>query len=112
MMSKNERGFTLVEILVAILILGLVVTGSFNLLTHSAVWIFNAGSKGEALYDAQGLMENKILSDTADYSDEVSITSKDNSFKIDSKTLIVDYPYQDHSVKLTYIAPKQDGAEG
>ena len=114
-MQKNERGFTLVEILIAILILGLVVVGAFNQMTHSTVGIFTAGDKSEAVFAAQGELEDAIANtavpvDTSESITINSIPNKTSAVTIKSKTLEADYQYQGHTGKLIYVLPEKTGS--
>ena len=56
----SEKGFTLVEVLVAIFILMIVIFAFTGLFTTSFVGIFSAGNKSNALYGAQADMEENI----------------------------------------------------
>lgn len=56
----NEKGFTLTESLVAILILSIIITAFAVLFSNSNSDIFSMGKKSEGLYSAQNIMENAI----------------------------------------------------
>jgi len=108
-MLQKEQGFTLVEVLVALVILAMMTTGAFSLLSHSTMGIFMAGDKSEALFEAQGNMEDTILDTqvTGADDDPIDIILQDKTVEINSKTLTVDYEYQGHAGELVYVMPEK-----
>jgi type IV pilus modification protein PilV len=56
----RQKGFSLIEIMIAILVLSLVVTAFAALFTHSYQDIYSAGFKSEAQFVAQEVMESLI----------------------------------------------------
>ncbi len=104
---NQQKGFTLVELLIAISIL-MVIIFSFTLLfTTSFSGIFGAGRKSEALFRAQEEMDNKIASGLEEQYDETTL-----EIKFDYLTLIVtgevkqvDYEYEEHTDTIKYFLP-------
>lgn len=99
---NNHRGFTIVEILVALSILSLVIFSFSPLISNSFSNIFTAGRKSNALYQAQKQMENKFAQGTTEdtsiqtisfpyISDEISVKGKQEQ---------VTYSYEGHSGTL------------
>lgn len=58
MKSKNSRAFSLLEIVIAMLIIGLVVAGLFGLFVTSHGFIGNAGRRLQAIQYARRVAEN------------------------------------------------------
>ncbi|OPL10613.1 MAG: hypothetical protein AVO34_10495 [Firmicutes bacterium ML8_F2] len=58
---RNERAFTLIEVLVAIFILLIIITSFSLLFSESFINIFASGYKSEAQYKLQDLVENIFL---------------------------------------------------
>jgi prepilin-type N-terminal cleavage/methylation domain-containing protein len=61
----QNKGLTLVEIIVSLGILGIITVSFTTLFTHSFKSVFSAGDKSVALFEAQEKMEN-ILSGTVE----------------------------------------------
>lgn len=59
-MEKNEYGFTLVEILVAVVILGILVVTFSSVFGSSVRSIWGAGNHHDALLEAQSLLEQVL----------------------------------------------------
>ena len=57
----RQKGFTLIEIVVTIAILGIMVVAFLPLLSNSTSGIFRSGQRGYALYQAQTKIENSTL---------------------------------------------------
>lgn len=55
-----DKGLSLVEMLIAMMVLSVIVTGFAGLFTQSFQGIYSAGYKGEAQHVAQEAMENKL----------------------------------------------------
>ena len=71
-MLSEEKGFSLVEIVVAMAILSIVAAIFLTLMTFSAGMIFTAGNKSEQIFETQGEVDNKIV--TSDTDTSVSVT--------------------------------------
>ncbi len=57
MKFKRNQGFTLIEIIIAIAILGLLVGVFLNSFTSGYINIYNMGSKTKAMYHAQTILD-------------------------------------------------------
>jgi prepilin-type N-terminal cleavage/methylation domain-containing protein len=57
---KNKKGMTLIEIIVAIAILGIISVSFFAMFTTGFKGIINAGKYSKAEYVAQKAMENRV----------------------------------------------------
>lgn len=56
-MSKKSKGFTLVELILAMAILGIIAISFLYLFTSSTVSLHNAGNLSKATADAQSIMD-------------------------------------------------------
>jgi len=54
----HQKGFTLIEIILATAILGILAAAFLPLLSNSMSGIFRSGQRGDALYQAQTKIEN------------------------------------------------------
>ncbi len=57
---KKNKGLTLIEVIIAIAIIGIVALGILQMFTMSMVVISNAGKKTQSAYDAQSHAENTL----------------------------------------------------
>lgn len=98
MFSKHNkyRGMTLVELIIAMAILGIIMVSFLSMFTTGFVGIINASKHTDAGYDAQREMENSISTHSNIGTDEVYILFSDESgdplldVTIDSKGMILD----------------------
>lgn len=113
-MLNNKKGFTLIEIVVAMAILFLISIGFISLFSFSVGAIFGAGDKSEKIFDAQGRVDNAIEVD--DPSSIEGVTSEDKNITIDfpdaddlvveGEKLVIEYEYNDHISHITYFLPQ------
>jgi prepilin-type N-terminal cleavage/methylation domain-containing protein len=54
---KSDKGFTLVEVILAMAILGIIVVVFLNVFTSGAMTIFNAGHKSSSNVEAQAIID-------------------------------------------------------
>ncbi|MFW5985444.1 MAG: type IV pilus modification PilV family protein [Halanaerobiaceae bacterium] len=54
---KKKEGFTLIEIMVSLVLMGLISLLLFNLFTDNIVYILSAGQRDQAVTDAANIME-------------------------------------------------------
>lgn len=76
--SKNKKGFTLIEIIIAIAILGIVASALLSALTGGFSTIFSMGNKTRAIAKAQGIVDKATQVGMAAYTlnpDGVSYSS-------------------------------------
>lgn len=67
--SLKSNGFTLIELIISIAILGIIIIAFLNMFLFGVVNVIGAGDKGEAYNNAQLQMENRIASKSIDPSD-------------------------------------------
>jgi len=71
--TVDQRGFTLIEIIIAVAILGIVTAAFLPILSNSVSGIFVTGQQEEALYKAQSQIEQYTDTDPVDYSKEIEL---------------------------------------
>lgn len=57
---KKDKGMTLIEVIIAIAIIGIIALGILQMFTMSMVVISSAGKKTQSAYDAQSHSENTL----------------------------------------------------
>jgi len=62
---SNESGFTLIEVLIAIAMIGLIMLGFLGMYTHGHRWVFNAGVRTDELFTSQQEIESALGGDAA-----------------------------------------------
>ena len=60
--NLNDKGFTLVEILVAILLIAIIASAMLPLFTYGYTQIVRTGDRTEALYESQSIIETDSAS--------------------------------------------------
>lgn len=112
-MISNAKGFTIVEIIVALAIITIVVIASVSLFSHSIFGIYTAGHISEELFDAQGEMEEAILTNIVSEEEEEDMpipfpgVSEEDEIIIKGKMLEIVYSYGERFIALQYFMPKQ-----
>lgn len=106
---KNQEGFTIVEVLVALVFLIIIIFAFTNLLATGHSGIFRAGQKSEALFYAQEDIDNQIAggSGTGSVTHTISFSGID-PIPIAGEEIEITYQYGDHSDQLYYFIPKGD----
>lgn len=102
---SDEGGFSLIEILIALVILSITIFAFTGLFTDSYSRIFSAGRKSQAIYKAQKDMESKIRSGTT-LNQDFTITVP-HSTNITVKGELVDIEIEGQNAHLTTFVPKQ-----
>ncbi len=110
MKEKDEKGFLLIEVLIALLLLIIIIIGFTALITSSYQGIHTAGSRAQALYEAQELMENAIASPDFTSDEVVIVQLASPPGGIASRKITVTVPYTDakgfsRTVTLTSYIP-------
>lgn len=112
-MFKNKRGFSLVEVMVAMAVIALVVAVTMSLFSQSMLGIFTSREKGGKLYEAQGKIEKSILHgelEEGEGEEEKEIKFGGITIYVDGTELNREYTYdfrdQERTFKLVYFRPK------
>lgn len=106
-MLSNEKGFTLIEIIISLAILGMIVISFTTAFTSSFSGIFSSGKKSQALHEAQTKIDRKINSVTTGR-DILKIKFLGvPEITIQGKKEIVNVEYNDRSVSLTTFIPNR-----
>ena len=103
---SQEKGFSLIEVLVALAILMISIFAFTTLFTTSFQGIFRAGHKSEAMFEAQEKIDQAIAAGTNSGADNISIVFNDLTINLSGEEFEIDYPYDDYSGKLIYFLPK------
>ncbi|MBU3153368.1 prepilin-type N-terminal cleavage/methylation domain-containing protein [Clostridium estertheticum] len=96
---KNEKGFTLIEIIISIAILGIISIAFLSVFTSGIVGISNSGKKSIAHYTAQDQIESNI-NDPKDSPSNVVTSTKSISLTFPGNTTIV---INGRQIDVTYI---------
>ena len=59
--SVGNRGFTLLEVILAMAILAILVVGFLPVFINALRWVTDAGKKSDQLYNSQNAVENRIV---------------------------------------------------
>ncbi|MBF7082134.1 prepilin-type N-terminal cleavage/methylation domain-containing protein [Desulfallas sp. Bu1-1] len=113
---NNKKGFSILEVLVAISILVIIVFTFTTLFSAGFSGIFSAGRKSEALYKVQKEMENAIINksgnNVTDGTISISFPSLTDPITVTGKFVICDQTYTDsngneRTVTITSFVPNQ-----
>lgn len=108
--AKNDHGFTLVEIIISIALIGIIAVSFITMFTSGFSAIFTMGRKTKSMnYDAQTYMERIYEGESADTInaiDGVSVLVENdyNGTGLKLVTITVDYS-PDRSVTLKSLVP-------
>ncbi len=102
---KDEYGFTLVEILIAVTILAISVFAFTTLFTGSFTGIFNAGHKSDALFKAQEEMDNIISENTGNGEEVLVIVFDQKTISVSGEKKIIPYEHEGRKGNLHYFLP-------
>lgn len=112
-MLKENRGFTLVEVLVSLVILSLVIITAAMLMTYSTFGIFQAGEKSELLFEAQGIIEQEVAGTKAGEEIPITVTIKQNlgeyleeEYAMELIKIEGSYLFQGQPRSILYYSPK------
>ncbi len=78
----NRKGLTLIELIVAMAIFGVIAVALIPVFTSSLIWIHGAGDKGEAYSIAQDDVEGRIATGDSYYSDDISLKFDGKDYSI------------------------------
>lgn len=107
--NGNNRGFSLIELLIALSIFVIIASAFLLLYTKSFSDIFHSGHKNEALYEIQQELENTIYSNNNDGTDEIEINfpGLENSVKIKGKLERGDAQVGERSAEIIVFIPNR-----
>lgn len=105
---QNHKGFSLVELLVALVILVIVITGITTLLLGGFSGVFRTGRKTQALKAAQTDIENALRVDNPDNDDPLVIYFDGVSpITLKGKIKTATENYEEHSVSINVFLPQK-----
>ncbi len=109
MLSEN-KGFTIVEVLIAMSLLSIVAIAFITMMTFSVSSILVAGEKSEQMFEAKGEIEKKISAQTPSGYDQVNIhfPNEVNDLTIKGEKLEINYEYDGKAGSITYFLPKKE----
>lgn len=124
--KKSKKGITLVESVIAVVLLGFAATGILTMLTVSGTKIFQLGSNSAAYADATQVLDMAISaisnapSDSSDFIDPTNGNLKDDDLKSMLKELLKDNGNEDlrfnkltiTSTKNLYAEPQNGESQG
>lgn len=104
----NQHGFSLVEIIVAFVVMLIVITAVTPLFTSSYTGVFRAGRKSSALQQAQSDIEAAIRIGTTLNSNPLNISFPGvPSITLQGKIETIIHPTETHNVAVTVFLPKR-----
>lgn len=74
----HKRGYTLVEVILALAILGILAAGLLPVFVSAFMQIVTAGERSETLHEAQNIAENAIYQGVEGNSDQITFTFSNN----------------------------------
>lgn len=84
--SKNSNGFTLIEVVISIMILGLVMLGFLGMFTNGHRWVFDAGRRSQdTQQDRETLEEELILNTSGGESISIDFDNGTTSITVDGE---------------------------
>ena len=105
-MLSGDKGFSLVEIVVAMAILSIVAAIFLTLMTFSAGMIFTAGNKSEQIFETQGEVDNKIVSvDPVGSETTIKVTFPNGSDVVEVHGERLEEDYEGFSGSIIYFLP-------
>lgn len=76
---KNKKGMTLIEIIIAIAIMGIITVSFLNIFASGYIGILSGGKHTKVAYDGQKQVENSILNSTSSHPQTLNITFTDSA---------------------------------
>lgn len=80
---KKQPGLTLVELIAAMAILGIILISFLSLFTTALTNVYRSGDQVSALNQASGSVESKVASGTTDYTTTLTLSATDGSVTIE-----------------------------
>ena len=108
-MLTDNKGFTIVEVLVALALLSITAVAFVTLMTFSVSSVFVAGEKSEEIFAAQGQVERDISTKKPSGTDAVTIKFPAGSdLTIKGEQLEIVYEYDGKSGSIKYFLPEKE----
>jgi len=111
--NNTQKGFTLIEVILSIALLGIISVAFLTMFTSGIVGITNSGKKSISHYTAQSQIESEInesgnISNVVTSTTEISLTFPEKSltYVIEGRQLDVPYTYGNLSKNLTTFTTK------
>ncbi len=89
----KENGFTLVEIIITILIIGIIGFAVFPLFSHATNTLYSANSKTEAISEARNVLLEDIESKSPEEKNLIFYNTDDN-YSINADKYVIDNSYE------------------
>ncbi len=112
---QNEKGFTLIEVVVSLAIIGIMAVSFLSIFSGSLVGVVKSGKIGTAVYtaqtDAEDQLENSVYSEDSSTTITVNWESENLSVDGNLKTIEADVPndQNDNKTKLqVFITQKEE----
>jgi len=110
-MANKKGGFTLVEILVSVTIIGIMCMAFFTMFGFALQSIIKAGHNSQSDFNAQALLESNISNSTAtsasiSYANgSITLNQAGNSYTSVGRVIQVTYPYGNSSYTMaTFVS--------
>ncbi|WP_128425961.1 type II secretion system protein [Gudongella oleilytica] len=107
--QKAENGFTLIEVIVAMAIIGIVALSVLSIFTNGFSWITLAGDKSEAGFETQRQTEivlNQKDSDPSPSNLTITFSSDSSTITALGNVETLSQPIRTGSVSITVFQPK------
>jgi len=104
----REKGFALIELIIAMTILLIIIFSFTTLFTTSFSGIFGAGDRSEALFKAQEKIDREISSGLNDNNDELIVYfGSEHQITVDGEKKVIDHDYDndERNITLMYFLP-------
>lgn len=102
-----KKGFTLIEVIVSIAILGIISIAFLSIFSNGLIGIYRAGHKSVSQYEAQEKLENNISNPTntdsnlASTNVQMNLNFLGNAYNVSGRKVDVQYFYNGQSKKIT-----------
>lgn len=106
--SNSQKGFTLIEVILSIALLGIISIAALTIFTSGLVSISNSGKKSISNYTAQSQIESDIidLENLPGIELDISLTFSGKSYIVSGRKIDVPYTNISISKKLTTFTTK------
>ena len=110
--NQNKSGFTLVEVIVSVAIIGIMSMAFFTMFGFALQNIIKAGDNSQSDFNAQAILESNIsnvgITSAAISSGTGSITLNQTglSYTVNGRVIQVEYPYGNSSYTMTTFVPE------